>query len=965
VKQKTIMMVVLSAALASSLALATPVTLYRIDLKPGIDAYRFAAQNRIQVYHIGQSVLLAGSLIDESKHSAVLLQAPVYRGDGRDLRWVHQKRGGPTLEASARVLFQDDGLTLIAASDLIGIKTAGLMITEFPEQPIPLFPQSFRLNPGLAYDPDVNALAQQITVEHYRADVETLQAFNTRSTYAPNHETVAEWIRAKFQSFGISDVAIDSFIDPGFQAYLQYYFGTTDIHKIRNVVAVIPGLLDTSVVYIAGGHFDTSVWPYNPWAPGADDNGSGTAAVLEMARVLSANPPNVTVKFVAFDCEEWGLYGSKKDANDELAAGRNIGCMLNYDMIGSIGNDNVFVSKVYPGSEDYAHLFGQSAQWYGRTNDTNLVAEYNSVYLNGSDSWCYYSNGFRAAYAEEYSFSPVYHQTNDSTSYMNMRYATSITRAGLGMMATLSLYPQPVAGLQVQDVGDGTRLFASWLPNAASNVVGYRVMWGLASGNYSDSATVPGVSDTIDGLTSDVAYYVGIKALDASGKQSPLLSEVQMTPRASPLAPLGLTAEPASGGIALCWRRNTELDLAGYRLYRAIDDSTAYDSLNTVLLNDTSFSDWPLSGAHRYYYKIRAFDLDGNPSPLSARAYSRPATLDQGVLIVDETYNATSGAMPRDTAQDQFYDYILAGLAHEQYEFGTADQRPLLSDLVPYGVVLWHGDDYSQFMAQGSIADIKKYLDYGGKLWISGWKITGDLRGSASYPASFADTSFLKQYLKLNAANCSGGTDSFQMAAGALGYPDISVDPSKVPLSSWGGTMRYIESLTPSAAGEVVYNIDMRNNNSPFEGLGCAVRYLGPNYKSMVFGFPLYFMDRDQARAAVQQVMADFGETGVTQGPVAELKVSRLELFPVAPNPFSRSTIIRYTLPQSEHISLRVYNVAGQAVRTLVSESKPAGAHRATWDGRDDRGRSLPGGVYFARLTTSQGSRAIKITMLK
>jgi hypothetical protein len=952
-------------ALTVGAALPAPLSLYRIELEPGTDAYRFAAQHRMPVYHIGQCLLLSSAPADAASQAEIAGQNLVYSGDGRDLRWVHRRRGDSGLDGSVRPLFDDGGLALVKSADLAGSKTAGLVATVFPEQPIPLSLQATIVNPGLAYDPQINALAQQITIEHFQADVETLQAFNTRSTYAPNHEAVTDWIKAKFQSLGITDVAIDSFVDPGFQNYLQTYFGTTDTHKIRNVIAVIPGLLDTSVVYIAGGHFDTSVWPYNPWAPGADDNGSGTAAVFEMARVLSANPPNATVKIIAFDCEEWGLYGSKKDANDELAAGRNIGCMLNYDMIGSIGNDSVFVSKLYPGSEAYAQILGSSAGWYGRTGDTNLVAEYNSVYLNGSDSWRYYSNGFRAAYAEEYAFSPVYHQTNDSTSYMNMRYATSIARAGLGMIATLSWYPQPVAGLAARDVGDGSRAFASWQSNAATNIVGYRLLWGMASGAYTDSATVAGISDTITGLTADLPYYVGVKAIDASGRQSPFISEVSVTPRAAPAAPAGLAAAPITGGISMAWRSNQELDLDGYRLYRAVDDTSAYDSLNTALLVDTSFSDSPLSGAHRYYYKARAFDLDGNAGALSPKAYGRPLTLDQGVLVVDETFNATTGTMPRDTAQDQFYDYILAGYRHDQHEFGSAAERPVPSDLAPYSTVLWHADDYSQMMASGSAADLKNYLDWGGNLWISGWKAAANVRNNATYPASFPDTSFLYHYLKVGGVNLSGLTDTFMMASGELGYPGMAVDPAKVPVPSWAGAMRYIESYSPVTGGDVIYTADMLNNASPFEGLPCGVRHLGSSYKTAIFGFPMYFMDRDQARLAAQQVMADFGETGVASGPVSELSVQDLELLPCAPNPFSASTVIRYHLAQAGRASLRVYNVAGQAVRTLVGGPQSPGAHSARWDGRDDRGRAMPGGVYFARLATSQGSRAIKITMLK
>lgn len=956
-KQTPSWSILAALALSAGSALAAPLSLYRIELKTGTDAYRFAAQHRLPAYHIGQNLLLSGAPADAARQQEVVNQTLVYRGESNGLRWAHQRRGGPALDASVRTLFRDDGLALVPSSELAGMKTAGLVITEFPEQPIPVSLQATIVNPGLAYDPAIQALAQQVTIEHFQADVETLQAFNTRNTGANTNQLPAEWIRQKFQSFGIADVVVDSFIDPGFSSSI----------KIRNVIATIPGTADTHTVYIVGGHFDSCVWPFNPsfpWAPGADDNGSGTATALEMARVLAANPPSATVKLIAFDCEEWGLFGSKKDADDHLAAGTKIGCMLNYDMIGAQGNDSVFVSKVYPGSEAYAQMLGQSAGWYGRTGDTNLVAEYNSVYLNGSDSWRYYSNGFKVTYSEELYFSDHYHMVSDSTVYMNMRYATSIVRAGMGMLGALAYYPQTVAGLAARDVGDGSSIFASWQANA-SDVVGYRVMWGRASGAYIDSAMVAGTADTISGLAADSLYYVGVKAIDASGHQSPFISEVSAIPRAAPSAPSGLAAAPITSGIALAWRANQELDLAGYRLYRAVDDTSAYDSLNTALLNDTSFSDSPLSGAHRYYYKARAFDLDGNAGSLSPKAYGRPLTLDQGVLVVNETKNWTTNPWPRDTAQDSFYDYLLSGFQHQLYDFGTTADRPLLADLVSYSTVLWHGDDYTELFASGSVADLKKYLDYGGNLWMTGWKVAGNVRGNASYPFTLPDTAFIKSYLKIGAVDQSGNNDSFRLADGLLGYPDVAVDTLRVPLPSWGKTMRWVEAYTPVAGGETIYNIYLKNASSPYQGLPCGVRYLGPTYRTVITGFPLLFMDRDQARLAAAQVMADFGETGVAQGPVAELKVESLKLLPNTPNPFSRATTIHYQMPRAGNVSLMVYNVAGQAVRTLASGSLPAGAHSAKWDGRDDRGQALPGGVYFARLATSDGTKTVKMTIIK
>ncbi|HKK70892.1 MAG TPA: FlgD immunoglobulin-like domain containing protein [Candidatus Krumholzibacteria bacterium] len=68
----------------------------------------------------------------------------------------------------------------------------------------------------------------------------------------------------------------------------------------------------------------------------------------------------------------------------------------------------------------------------------------------------------------------------------------------------------------------------------------------------------------------------------------------------------------------------------------------------------------------------------------------------------------------------------------------------------------------------------------------------------------------------------------------------------------------------------------------------------------------------------------------------------------VAPNPSNPATVVTYDLPEATHVALRVVDVRGRVVRTLVDGWRPAGSHRARWDGRDDRGRSVASGRYFA-----------------
>jgi len=83
------------------------------------------------------------------------------------------------------------------------------------------------------------------------------------------------------------------------------------------------------------------------------------------------------------------------------------------------------------------------------------------------------------------------------------------------------------------------------------------------------------------------------------------------------------------------------------------------------------------------------------------------------------------------------------------------------------------------------------------------------------------------------------------------------------------------------------------------------------------------------------------------------------------PNPFNPETTIRYELASRVHVSLRVYDVSGAVVRTLVSGDKPAGSYSLTWSGRDDHGSAVGSGVYFYRITAGDFSDVRKMTLVK
>lgn len=92
---------------------------------------------------------------------------------------------------------------------------------------------------------------------------------------------------------------------------------------------------------------------------------------------------------------------------------------------------------------------------------------------------------------------------------------------------------------------------------------------------------------------------------------------------------------------------------------------------------------------------------------------------------------------------------------------------------------------------------------------------------------------------------------------------------------------------------------------------------------------------------------------------------SNIRLNPNYPNPFNSGTVIRYTLPQSQHVSVQVYDLAGRHITTLMSGVRNAGEHRVTWDGRDLEGHPVSSGVYIYRLHTGKKTLTEKMVLIR
>jgi hypothetical protein len=798
---------------------------------------------------------------------------------------------------------------------------------------------------ALAWDPWVQSLVDQVSEDSLTACIQRLIAFETRSATHESCFAAAQWLSQRLSGWGYATVI---------QEFATWYPG--------NVIATRIGATMPSEMKLIGGHYDSR--PAFGYAPGADDNATGTAATLETARVFADCSFDYTMQFICWSAEEEGRVGSRYFVEEAQNLGLELGGYVNLDMIGYMDDDQLDCETHSEGTFSYplVRLFIEAAATY--VPNLSVVLE---EYPGSSDWRSFVEGGYTAVGGIEHDgthYNPNYHSTDDEFWTLSPELYTAITKAAVATMALLGVSPPMVENIGVHDGGDGESLEVRWAVCEAPDVTGYLIQWGTESEAYSESAVVFGAETTslaLTGLLTDTTYYFVVRAYDQDGYQSWAAMEVSGVPSIVPHPPLGVTAIPVADGIRIDWLRNNELDVAGYRVFRRINEAPAYDSLNVALLSDTTFTDAPLAGENRYFYAIRAIDESENYSSLSEEVYGRPMTLDQGVLIVDETRNTPN--IP-DSLQDAFYRYVTEGYRISEIEYGAADAL-VLADLAPYSTVMWHADEYSEALAGERTVDLACYLDGGGNVWFMGWKPAIGLADTLGYPLDFLTGDLIYDYFGISGVELSGSADLFQAAIGTLGYPVLQVDPDKVPIPSWGQTLKFIEALSSVAPAADIYTIDLVNDGSPFEGAVCGVRYLDSAYQTVYLGFPLYFMDQEQARVLAREVLSDFGELPVDEEFPGGPLVTEFKLLQNTPNPFSRNTIITYQIPLQGAVTLEIYNVAGRLVRTLVSNEMSEGSYDVEWKGTDAGDQNVGNGVYFYQLRVHDHTLSRKMVLIR
>ena len=418
-----------------------------------------------------------------------------------------------------------------------------------------------------AVSPDVRHMLSDISSDNIEHSINTLVSFGTRHTLSsqtdPNRGIGAatNWVFDQLQQYaadsdGRMTVEQQSFVQPPGP---RIPVPTT----ITNVIATLHGTQPESTgrTYVVSGHLDsrvTDVLNGTSDAPGADDDGSGVAAVLELARVMAKHQFDATIIFAVFSGEEQGTFGSVNFAGRLKAAGTNVAGMFSNDIIGSsLGQNGVrdrHDLRVFAEGPSPQETPAQAAirRTMGGENDSaprqlaRFVREAAQAaipkmnvwiiyrrdrFLRGTDDGPFLDQGYPGLRMTEpnedyrHEHQDVRDENGvpfgDRLQFLDFDYIANVTRINLAALAGLANGPAAPSAVKVEASTLTVDTTLSWQPNTEPDLAGYEIVYRDTNMPYWQHTIPVGnvTSFTVKGITKD-NFLFGVRAVDKDGNRS-------------------------------------------------------------------------------------------------------------------------------------------------------------------------------------------------------------------------------------------------------------------------------------------------------------------------------------------------------------------------------------------------------------------------------------------------------------
>jgi hypothetical protein len=413
-------------------------------------------------------------------------------------------------------------------------------------------------------DAELRAILREVDQRRIEATVRKLASFGTRHTLSSQTDptrgigAAGDWILAELSRYA---AASGGRMTVELQSYVQQPASRIPVATtITNVVATLRGSVEPGRVYVVSGHYDsrcTDVMDATSDAPGADDDASGVAAAMELARIMATRRPAATIVFAAVAGEEQGLYGAGHLAQLYRAAGTDVQGMFTNDIIGSSTADDgtrdprsirLFAEGV-PTAETPAQA--ATRQSVGGENDSPSrqlarfvedVAQNEATgmavrvvyrrdrYLRGGDHIPFLQQGFPAArftepnedYAHQHQDVRVEggKQFGDLPEFCDFGYVARVTRVNGAALWSLAQAPGTPRNVAVRTAALTNDTTLTWTADPAA--AGYEIVWRpTTEPHWTDVIPAGKVTTATVDLSKDNAFF-GVRAVGPRGHRSPV-----------------------------------------------------------------------------------------------------------------------------------------------------------------------------------------------------------------------------------------------------------------------------------------------------------------------------------------------------------------------------------------------------------------------------------------------------------
>ncbi|TKC03336.1 M20/M25/M40 family metallo-hydrolase [Pedobacter cryotolerans] len=425
-----------------------------------------------------------------------------------------------------------------------------------------------QLNAQQTVSRDINISSQvaEVSETNLKAIVNKLVSFQTRHTLSDTLSKTTgigaarNWIKAEFEKYSKES---GNRLQVSFDTFTQAADGRriTAPVILKNVMAILPGTdPNDKRMLMLSGHYDsrvTDVMNAKDFAPGANDDASGVAAVMEMARIMSKQKFNCTIVFVAMVGEEQGLYGATNLAKRAKEEGWNVHLLMNNDIVGnSYGmetdiKDNksvrVFSEGVSPletpaqvsarqsaGTDNdgkarqAARYIKEVAERYVDQLDVKLIYR-RDRFLRGGDHTPFSQQGFAAVRITEMNedFNRQHQDIRtengfkfgDLPEYVDYNYLQKVTRMNLAVMANLAWSAQEPENVVVLTSGLTNKTALKWEAPKGKTPAGYYILMRETSSPFWEKKIF--VKETSASIAySKDNYYFGVQSVDDNGHES-------------------------------------------------------------------------------------------------------------------------------------------------------------------------------------------------------------------------------------------------------------------------------------------------------------------------------------------------------------------------------------------------------------------------------------------------------------